>query len=29
MLKPKQNESLVLIESDYFEYLTKENNEII
>lgn len=29
MLKPKQNESLVLIESDYFEYLTKENDELI
>ena len=29
MLKPKQNESLVLIESDYFEYLTKENDELV
>lgn len=29
MLKPKYNESLTLIESDYFEYLTKENNELV
>ena len=29
MLKPKFNEKLALIESDYFEYLTKENNELV
>lgn len=29
MLKPKYNEKLTLIESDYFEYLTKENNELV
>lgn len=29
MLKPKYNESLTLIESDYFEYLSKENNELV
>lgn len=29
MLKQKFNERIVLIESDYFEYLTTENNNII
>ena len=29
MLKPKYNEKLVLIERDYFEYLTKENEELV
>ena len=29
MLKPKFNEKLTLIESDYFEYLTKENEELV
>lgn len=29
MLKPKYNEKLTLIESDYFEYLSKENNELV
>lgn len=29
MLKPKFNKKLVLIESDYFEYLIKEDNKLI
>ncbi|MBR3229252.1 MAG: hypothetical protein IKF91_00325 [Bacilli bacterium] len=29
MLKPKYNEKLILIESEYFEYLAKENNELV
>ena len=29
MLKPNFNEKLTLIESDYFEYLTKENEELV
>lgn len=29
MLKPKYNEKLTLIESEYFEYLAKENNELV
>lgn len=29
MKKPKYNEKLILIERDYFEYLTKENDELV
>lgn len=29
MIKPKFNEKLTLIESNYFEYLTKENDEFV
>lgn len=29
MSKPKCNEKIILIESDYFEYLTKENGNLI
>ncbi|MBR3362425.1 MAG: hypothetical protein IKG40_00700 [Bacilli bacterium] len=29
MLKPKFNEKLTLIETDYFEYLTEDNGELV